>query len=314
MRLDSTKIGILSIVLCTLFFSSMETALKGIAGQFNPVQMTLTRFLIGGIALIPFARQMLRKKKVKLDWRAYRDFAFLGFLGVLISMTLYQLAVEYANASVVAVLFSCNPVFVVIFAFLLLRIPIKKNQVASLIFQIAGIVFLINPFHIDIHPIGLISVLLSIVFFGLYAVLGLRPCEQYSGIVVTCWSFLFGCAEMLVLVALSHVQPIAEFFLNSGLALFANIPLFTGYTLDNLLSIIYICLGVTGGGYAFYFMAMECTSPMMASMVFFFKPVLAPILAAVILHENIPFNMIVGIVLILCGSLFTLLPSLRKKA
>ncbi|MFQ8737101.1 MAG: EamA family transporter [Bilophila wadsworthia] len=42
---------------------------------------------------------------------------------------------------------------------------------------------------------------------------------------------------------------------------------------------LYICVGVTGAGFACYFMAMEATSPITASLVFFFKPALAPVLA-----------------------------------
>lgn len=36
--------GYLYIVIATLFFSSMEIALKSVSGQFNAVQMNLTRF------------------------------------------------------------------------------------------------------------------------------------------------------------------------------------------------------------------------------------------------------------------------------
>ena len=73
---------------------------------------------------------------------------------------------------------------------------------------------------------------------------------------------------------------------------------------------LYICVGVTGAGFAFYFMAMEATSPITASLVFFFKPALAPLLAFLFLHEAIPFNMVVGILLILAGSLVSLIPAL----
>jgi hypothetical protein len=41
------KRGYLFIALATLFFSTMEIALKEVAGQFNPVQLNLTRFLMG---------------------------------------------------------------------------------------------------------------------------------------------------------------------------------------------------------------------------------------------------------------------------
>ncbi len=56
------KKGYLYIVIATLFFSSMEIALKSVSGQFNAVQMNLTRFLIGGLVLIPFALRTLKKK------------------------------------------------------------------------------------------------------------------------------------------------------------------------------------------------------------------------------------------------------------
>lgn len=297
------RAGYLFIALATLFFSTMEVALKDIAGQFNPVQITMTRFLVGGVALLPFALRALRRRGARLSGQDAAHFAWLGFLGIFVSMTLYQLAVENANASVVAVLFSCNPVFVLIFARLLLDARIERHQVISLLFQGAGILFLINPLATRISTPGLVFSLLAPLAFALYVVAGTRPCARCSGVVVTCGSFLFGGVEMLLLAGLSHIGPAADFFTAHGLELFADIPLFAGYTPENLLHMLYICLGVTGGGYAFYFMAVEATSPVTASLVFFFKPVLAPILAFLLLHEPIPFNMIVGIGLILIGSL-----------
>ena len=76
---------------------------------------------------------------------------------------------------------------------------------------------------------------------------------------------------------------------------------------------LYICIGVTGGGYAFYFMAIEETSASTASLVFFFKPVLSPILAVLILHEAVPINMVIGVLLILAGSIANLLPAFMHR-
>ena len=59
------KSGYLFIALATLLFSSMEVALKFVAGQFNPVQMTFSRFLAGGIVLLPLAIRMLKKRGAK---------------------------------------------------------------------------------------------------------------------------------------------------------------------------------------------------------------------------------------------------------
>ena len=60
-------------------------------------------------------------------------------------------------------------------------------------------------------------------------------------------------------------------------------------------------------------MAIQTTSPVTASVVFFLKPALAPLLALFILGEPIPFHMAAGIVLILLGSLASLLPILLLK-
>ena len=183
------KRGYLFIALATLFFSTMEIALKEVAGLFNPVQLNLTRFLIGGLVLIPFARRMLRKRGVRIDGLSLVKLAWLGFLGIVVSMTLYQLAVENTNASVVAVLFSCNPVFVLVFAGLILRTQILRQHVMALVLECLGILILINPLDTSISTAGITFTLLSTAVFALYAVLGTKMCAKYSGVVVTCGSF-----------------------------------------------------------------------------------------------------------------------------
>ena len=297
------KRGYLFIALATLFFSTMEIALKEVAGLFNPVQLNLTRFLIGGLVLIPFARRMLRKRGVRIDGPSFVKLAGLGFLGIVVSMTLYQLAVENTNASVVAVLFSCNPVFVLVFAGLILRTQILRQHVMALVLECLGILILINPLNTSISTAGITFTLLSTAVFALYAVLGTKMCAKYSGVVVTCVSFLFASLEMAAIVAFSRLSAVAGFLADIGLGLFADIPLLSGYT-------PFICVGVTGAGFACYFMAMEATSPITASLVFFFKPALAPVLALVFLQEAIPVSMVVGVLFILAGSLVSLIPAL----
>lgn len=305
------KQGYIFIALATVLFSSMEVALKFVAGQFNPIQMTFSRFLVGGIVLLPLALRALKKRGVKLDGKALRTYALVGACGICLSMSLYQLAVTRVNASVVSVLFSSNPIFVTLFAFLMLKEAISKHQIAGLVLDILGIICIINPFELKLDPVGVVCVLGATLLFSLYGVLGKKQSARFGGVVTTCFGFLFGAAELMALAALTHVPAVASALTGAGLELFANIPFFTGYTLKSLPIVLYVFLCVTGGGFASYFMAMERTSAQQTSLVFFFKPALAPILAFLILHEEIPFNMIIGIVLILCGSMVSLLPGLR---
>lgn len=311
------KRGYLYIAITTLLFSSMEVALKLVSGQFHPIQMTFTRFFVGGLILIPLALRALKSRGTKIDTAALRSFALLGLMGIAVSMTFYQLSVTRIQASVVGVLFSSNPIFVTLFAFLLLHETISRNQIAGLLLDVAGIVLIIQPWNLKLDAMGVIYVLIATLLFALYGVCGKRQCAKFGGIVVTCFGFLFGSVEMMAVAALTHIPAISAALTKTGLKLFADIPFFSGYTLASLPMVLFIFIGVTGIGFTCYFLAMETTSAQQASLVFFFKPALAPILAFLFLHEEIPGNMLAGIGLILCGSLASLLPGLlavRKKA
>lgn len=297
-------------MLTTLIFSTIEISIKLCTGQFHPIQMTFTRFFIGGLMLIPFAVSALRKKGVHIAARDFGSFALLGFIGVLVSMSLYQMSVESTPASVVAVLFSSNPVFVTILAFFLLKEQIHKNNIAALVLEVAGILVIINPLHTKLSVPGVVLAISSTLFFSLYGVAGKRKCTKYGGIVVTCVSFLFGSVEMLVMIGLSNLPAVSSALTAGGMELFASIPLFSGYTWKNIAIVAYICLINTGAGYACYFKAMEETSAQQASLAFFFKPMVSPILSLVILREVIPLNMLFGIFLVLVGSLCSILPGL----
>lgn len=304
--------GYLFILASTLFFSSMEVVLKTLTGQFHPVQMNFTRFLVGGVALLPFAISAMRKRGAKLDGSAVRSFAWLGLLGIAISMTFYQMAVENTRASVVALLFSTNPVFVTFFAFLLLHEPIHWNNVMALILEIIGTIIIIDPFNGSIGYLGTSLALAAALFFGLYGASGKGACAHWGGAAVTCGSFFTGGLELAIVALLGKIPATAAFFSAHGLQFLANVPFTTGYTWNNLIAFLYVSIGVSGFGYVCYFLAMETMSAATASLVFFFKPALAPFLALLVLHEPISLPMAAGICFLLTGSLISLLPELLK--
>ncbi|MEI6100984.1 MAG: DMT family transporter, partial [Eubacteriales bacterium] len=123
------KKGYLYIILAAILFSSMEIALKFISDTFNPIQLTFLRFLFGFAFLLPFALKELNKRKIRLSRNDFAFLALTGFISVVLCMIIFQIAVKYSHANTVAVLFSCNPVFVIIFAFLILREKIYKYTV-----------------------------------------------------------------------------------------------------------------------------------------------------------------------------------------
>ena len=55
------KQGYFCIAVTTVLFSLMEIALKFIGNDLNPIQVTFSRFLFGGLVLLPFALRLLRR-------------------------------------------------------------------------------------------------------------------------------------------------------------------------------------------------------------------------------------------------------------
>lgn len=308
------KKGYLCIFVTTILFSSMEIVLKLSAGEFNPVQITMERFLVGGLLLIPFAVSALRKRNRKLAASDFKWFVLLGFVGVLASMTFYQLSILHIEASRVAVLFSSNPLFVAVFAVLLLKEPMYKHKAAAIIGELLGVVFIVQPWQEGLNVTGVAMALTAGLLFALYSVLGKEESRKLGGVTLTCGSFLFGSIEMMALAGLSHVDGVASYLQGHGLSTFANISFIEGFNWTSLGHFLYVAVFVTGVGYALYFVAMEYVSAQEVSMVFFFKPVLASVAAAVILGDEIPLPMMIGIGLILTGSFISMYGDRRLEA
>ena len=119
-------------------FSSMEIALKMAGSAFNPIQLNLIRFFIGAVVLLPFALRALKQSGLKLVSADWRLFALTGLVCVIVSMSLYQLAITVDQASTVAVLFSCNPVFALLFSYLILRERMGRANLISVIISVIG--------------------------------------------------------------------------------------------------------------------------------------------------------------------------------
>ena len=164
--------GYLYIVLCAVIFSTMEVMLKTVHGVFAPMQITCLRFLIGGILLIPFALRSMKKKGAAFTRADVGFFALTGFLCVAFSMVLYQMAVTYTKASVVAIIFSCNPIFVTMLAYFLLREEIHRNHLVALALELLAVLIIIDPLHASLDPTGALLAIASALVFSFYSVVG----------------------------------------------------------------------------------------------------------------------------------------------
>ena len=273
------------VIITALLFGTMEVSCKIGAASLDPFQLTFIRFVIGGTLLLPFAVTHLRKHHIRISAVDHLKLAGAGILGVSISMSLFQLAIVMCNASTVAVQFSVNPFFTMVFAHFLTDEKLNRHKAIVLFFALLGIFFMLR--HWDVQEgnsvLGMGLMLLAAVVFGLYTIISKESQKKLGLMTQTSISFLYGSAVLLILLIVTG-RPVID-----GLS--ESIPI-----------VIYTGILVTGLGYYCYFKAIELADAATGAFAFFIKPVIAPIAAVIVLREKILWNTAVGIILILIAS------------
>lgn len=278
------KVG-LFIFLTAFLFGTMEVVLKLAGSGLDSFQLTFLRFIIGGILLLPFALKEISKNQTKLG---IKDFGYLLYLGIIcipVSMLFFQLGVMHSNASTASVIMCINPMFTMIFAHFMSDERFNKKKLVVLLWGILGLVFMVRPWDIQEGntPMGIIFMLIAAATFGLYTVAGKNSINKMGIMAQTSISFILGSLVLLIIM------------------LCMNKPVLQGVA-DNIAIVMYISIFVTGLGYYFYFSAIKNSDATTGSIAFFIKPAIAPVIAVIVLGDQLLWNTYIGIALILIAS------------
>lgn len=295
--MEAFRSSAIYILITALCFGTMEVSLQLAGSTFDPIQLTFLRFLIGGILLLPFAVQDLRRRNYHLRKSDILYLFLLGVVCVCISMSLFQIGVMQTNAGLAALVISINPVFTMVFAHFLVHESFTWRKFLVLVISVAGLVCAAGPEQLGggNHLTGVALVLVASVAFGLYTALGKKRIAMIGGMTQNCLSFLFGCLALLI-----------------GMLAF-RVPVFQGITLQSVPLLLYLGAVVTGLGYFAFLKAIEKSGAGTASIAFFIKPIIALIAAFLILHEAITIHVVVGAALVLIGFTINMLPQKAKK-
>ncbi len=287
---------VINILLTAFFFGTMEVALKIGGSSLDAVQMTFLRFLIGALVLLPVGYSELKKRGKVLSGRDYGWLFLVGLVGVAISMLAFQFGVMHCNASTAAALISLNPLFTMLIAHLFTSEKMNRAKwLACGVGLVAGI-FLIRPWDIQPGntPMGLALMLFASITFAAYTVMGKVTIARIGATAQTGISFLFGSIILwMVLIATRR-------------------PVFDG-VIENWAIVAYAGIVVTGLGYLCYFTAIRYSDATTGAIAFYIKPAIAPVLAMIFLREDIYWNTVVGIVLLMSASVITLRDAMRAK-
>ncbi len=281
------KNGILYALIAAILFVTLEPVSKLIAADVSPYAITFWRFLIGSLILVPPAIKKIKKENLKITLKDIGLMTALGILFICVSMVLLQLGVKKADSpSLIAIIFSANSVFTILFAVMLIKEErFTKNKIIALLLGIVG-VLAITDLKASTNMTSVILGILAALSFSLYTALCQKYRKKLGGIILSAGVFLTGSIVLLIalLVLGVDVSPTTD-------------P-------GNLFTLLYLGFLVTGVGYASYFIAIEKGGAIMASLAFFIKPILTPFVTWII-NDIVPdFKVFLAVALIMGASYF----------
>lgn len=290
------KNGIFYAILTAVLFVTLEPVSKLIASDVNPYAITFWRFLVGSILLLPPAIMKLRKNKIKITAKDLGLMSLLGIVFVCISMLALQLAVKVASApSLIAIIFSSNSLFTVLFSLFFNKEKLNRNKIIALALGVVGLIILCTDQNAGTSLSSALLAILASVSFSLYTSLGNKHSKKFGGIIQTAIVFLTGSIVLLIVL------------------LFTGVDISLSFEPKTLSILLYLGIFVTGVGYWSYFKAIEKGGSIMASLTFFIKPILTPFVTLFINGIMPDLRIFVSVAFILVAAYFATHHSQKSK-
>ena len=260
------KKGILFAALTAILFVTLEPVSKLIANDVTPFAITLWRFIIGSVMMLPFAIMKIKKEKIQITPKDVALIAILGVFIVCFSMIALQVGVKKADSpALIAIIFSSNSIFTILFSMFILKDKLTVNKAIALVLGIIGVLFCAD-FSSGTNLESVAYAVFASLSFSLYTVLSKKFTKKFGGIIQTSFGFLAGSVILFVFLLIMGFA--------TGDPAYTIMP--SVINVNVVLNLVYLGIFVTGLGYLFYFKAMEHGGAIMASLAFFIKPVLTP--------------------------------------
>ncbi|NCC51704.1 MAG: hypothetical protein EOM20_10865 [Spartobacteria bacterium] len=287
-----------ALVLSIVLFSTVEVSSKLLGAGLPPFLLAAVRFMIAGLVLLVPACHVLRLRKTGLGWRDAAILLGLALIGVTVSIGLYHLSILYLQANIAAIIFSANPVFVVMLAPFILRERFTWQKTVAALCGLCGIIFFaVQRFDPAVcPPLGLALMTGALITFALYTVLSRRVMPRYGALVITSFAGLLGSFFLFIVSFIVEGNPL---------------PALAACSWGGIL---YLSVFATAIAYwAFFFGVIEVGASK-GSMFFFLKPFLASLFAWLALGEKLTSSIVIGGAFVLAGLFFAVgFPSDKKK-
>ena len=250
--------------------------------ELGPIALVNIRLAVAGLIFIPF---LLQQKYLKHFRSNLKNILVLSVINTALPFSLFAYASLESNSNMLSILNGTTAIMAVVISTIWLKIRLNFFQIMGVFIGLFGIVVLANPDNVYISMKATIFCLSAAFCYALSANYIQKFAYKTNTIVLIGWSLVI--ASVLLL-------PITFF----------NLP--SQFPSNNVIFSI-LWLGVMSTGVAFlgYVRLIEKVGAVKTATVAYFIPVFGVIWGYVFLGEPITLQILIGMILILIGIVFT---------
>ncbi len=257
--------------------------------DLSPYSLIWARFAIG----IPVLGGALffRKQKMSLPAGILPSLALLGFLGVALHQWLQSVGLLTAQASTSAWIITTTPVFIALLGYLVLKERLGGAKVAGIAVAALGVVVVVSK--------GDLSSLISGRFGTVGDFLMMISAVNWAVFSVLSRAVLRRCPAALMMF---YVMSIGWLFLNVPFFLLGpGFVDFIDLRLSGWAGLFFLGIFCSGLAYIFWYDALEAMEVSRVGAFMYLEPLVALVVAALVLGEPVTFVVLTGGAMILLG-------------
>ena len=280
----------LFLIVC-LSWGTTWLGIKIAVESVPPLTAAGLRFLIAFPLFLSFA--LLRREPLLFPRQSRWFFVFVTLSYFSLPYYLLNYGEMHVSSGLTALLFSCMPVFILIFSAIFLREKIYPSQVLGIAIGFGSLFMIIRSQGLHLDHAEFFVVLAILAAAVMHALCYVITKKQGSAISVITYNTLpIGLAGLMLFVA--------------GLGFEA--PVFDAITMRSWGALLYLGLVASVGGFIVYFLLLKRLSPIILSFVFIIFPVFAVVIGAWYEGQSVSQELMVYSAVLLTGFAITKLP------
>jgi len=289
-RLAALVTSLLFLIVC-LSWGTTWLGIKIAVESVPPLTAAGLRFLIAFPLFFGFA--LLRREPLLFPRKSRWFFVFVTLSYFSLPYYLLNYGELHVSSGLTALLFSCMPVFILLFSALLLREKIYPSQVLGIAIGFGSLFMIIRSqgLHLDhAESFGVLAILCAAVMHALCYVVTKKHGAAIS--VIPYNTLPIGIAGMMLFIAGLNIEA----------------PVFSAISARSWSALLYLGLVASVGGFIVYFLLLKRLSPIILSFVFIIFPVFAVIIGAWYEGQPLSRELMIYSAILLTGFAITKLP------